>query len=266
MQSEVFELMSMELAGRIEIVLPAGRHLFPRLPRAFAGVRQIGVIGWGSQGPAQAQNLRDSLAGTDIRVTVGLRRGSSSWQAAEACGFREADGTLGEMLEVLAASDLAVLLISDAAMAARHAEVFAALKPGATLGLSHGFLLGHLKACGEDFPHHVSVVGVCPKGMGPSVRRLYEQGREVDGVGINASVAVHRDLDGRATDRALGWAVAIGAPYIFETTLESEYLSDLVGERGILLGAAHAIVESLDRRFLELGDSPSVPSSARPSA
>jgi ketol-acid reductoisomerase len=252
----MFELTTVELAGRTETVLAAGRHLFQLLPQAFAGIGQIGVIGWGSQGPAQAQNLRESLTGTGIRVTVGLRRGSPSWQAAEACGFREADGTLGEMLEVVAASDLAILLISDAAMAARHAEVFAALKPGATLGLSHGFLLGHLKACSEDFPDHISVIGVCPKGMGPSVRRLFEQGRDTDGAGINASVAVHRDLDGRATDRALGWAVAIGAPYIFETTLESEYLSDLVGERGILLGAAHAIVESLYRRFSELGDSP----------
>jgi ketol-acid reductoisomerase len=256
MRSDVFDLSTIELAGRTETVLAAGRRLFPLLPRAFAGISQIGVIGWGSQGPAQAQNLRESLAGTGIRVTVGLRPGSSSWQAAEDCGFRTENGTLGEMLEVISASELAILLISDAAMAARHAEVFSALRPGATLGLSHGFLLGHLRACDGDFPGSVSVIGVCPKGMGPSVRRLYEQGRDIDGAGINASVAVYRDLDGRATDRALGWAVAIGAPYIFETTLESEYLSDLVGERGILLGGAHAIVESLYRRFLELGDSP----------
>jgi ketol-acid reductoisomerase len=254
MRSDVFDLSTIKLAGRTETVLAAGRHLFPLLPRAFAGISQIGVIGWGSQGPAQAQNLRESLAGTGIRVTVGLRAGSPSWQSAQDCGFHEDDGTLGEMLEVVSASDLAILLISDAAMASRHAEVFAALKPGATLGLSHGFLLGHLRASDADFPESVSVIGVCPKGMGPSVRRLYEQGRYIDGAGINASVAVHRDLDGRAADRALGWAVAIGAPYIFETTLESEYLSDLVGERSILLGAAHGIVESLYRRFLQLGD------------
>ena len=81
--------------------------------------------------------------------------------------------------------------------------------------------------------------------MGPSVRRLYEQGKEINGAGINASFAVEQDRDGRATDIALGWAVAIGAPYVFMTTLEDEYRSDIFGERGILLGAVHGIVEAL---------------------
>src|SRR5271169_3391744 len=89
-------------------------------------------------------------------------------------------------------------------------------------GLSHGFLLGHLKNVGEHFPRNVNVIAVCPKGMGPSVRRLYEQGREIDGAGINASFAIEQDVDGRATDYALGWAVAIGSPCTFQTTLESE--------------------------------------------
>lgn len=63
---------------------------------------------------------------------------------------------------------------------------------GATLGLSHGFLLGHLEALGKKFPDDINVVAVCPKGMGPSVRRLYEQGKTVNGSGINASFAVHQ--------------------------------------------------------------------------
>jgi ketol-acid reductoisomerase len=92
--------------------------------------------------------------------------------------------------------------------------------------------------------------------MGASVRQLYEQGRDVDGAGINCSIAVHADVDGRATDVALGWAVALGAPFIFETTLESEYLSDIAGERAILLGIPHAIAEAVYRRCIELGDSP----------
>jgi ketol-acid reductoisomerase len=69
-------------------------------------------------------------------------------------------------------------------------------------------------------------------------------------------VAIHRDVDGRATDIALGWAVGLGAPFIFETTLESEYLSDIAGERAILLGIPHAIAEAVYRRRIELGDSP----------
>jgi ketol-acid reductoisomerase len=92
--------------------------------------------------------------------------------------------------------------------------------------------------------------------MGMSVRRLYEQGAETQGAGINCSVAVHANVDGRATDVALAWAIGIGAPYVFETTLESEYLSDIAGERAILLGIPHAIAEAMYRRRTEMGDGP----------
>ncbi|KAL8051952.1 hypothetical protein ABFX02_06G181200 [Erythranthe guttata] len=127
------------------------------------------------------------------------------------------------------------------------------MKPNSILGLSHGFLLGHLQSMGLDFPKNISVIAVCPKGMGPSVRRLYVQGKEINGAGINASFGVHQDADGRATDVALGWSVALGSPFTFATTLEQEYKSDIFGERGILLGAVHGIVESLFRRYTENG-------------
>ncbi|XUL92958.1 ketol-acid reductoisomerase [Streptomyces galilaeus] len=254
--SAVFTLETMDVPGGTETILRGGRHLFPRLPQAFAGVRRIGVIGWGPQGRAQARNLRDSLAGTDIRVSVGLRPGSASAADARAHGFTEEDGTLGDWLAVTADSDLVILLIADAALAAHHEEIFAALKPGATIGLSHGFLLGHLRATGGEFPPGHGVIAVCPKGMGDSVRRLYEQGAEINGAGINSSYAVHADPDGKATDRALGWSVALGSPYTFRTTLESEYRSDIVGERAILLGAVHGIVESLYTRYRLSGDDP----------
>jgi ketol-acid reductoisomerase len=97
---------------------------------------------------------------------------------------------------------------------------------------------------------------VCPKGMGPSVRRLYEQGREVNGAGINTSFAVEQDIDGRATDIALAWSVGLGAPYTFKTTLKSEMVSDLFGERAILLGAVHGVVEALYHRYLDEGATP----------
>ena len=257
MESKTFALFEIELNGTNERVLAGGRHLFGLLPQAFAGIRRIGVIGWGPQGRAQALNLRDSLAGTEITVTVGLRAGSASFDHARAEKFSEDDGTLGEMFEVIASSDLVILLIADAALAELHDEIFAGLKPGAIIGLSHGFLLAHLRAARRDFPADVSVVAVCPKGMGASLRRLYEQGRDIDGAGINCSIAVHADVDDRATDVALAWAVALGAPFIFETTLESEYLSDIVGERAILLGIPHAIAEAVYRRCRELGDDPS---------
>lgn len=252
--SAVFPLETMDVPGGTETVLRGGRNLFPLLPQAFAGVRRIGVIGWGPQGRAQARNLRDSLAGTDIEVSVGLRPGSASAADARAHGFTEENGTLGDWLAVTAESDLVILLIADAALAAHHQEIFAALKPGATIGLSHGFLLGHLRATGGEFPPGHGVIAVCPKGMGDSVRRLYEQGAEINGAGINSSYAVHADPDGKATDRALGWSVALGSPYTFRTTLESEYHSDIVGERAILLGAVHGIVESLYTHYRLSGD------------
>lgn len=249
----VFTKQKISLGGRDEYIVKGGRDLFPLLPKAFDGIKQIGVIGWGSQGPAQAQNLRDSLEGTGIKVVVGLREGSSSIKDAEAAGFTKASGTLGEMYSVIKASDLTILLISDGAQAEEYPKIFAALKPGSTLGLSHGFLLGYLKIMNDDFPANVNVIGVCPKGMGPSVRRLYEQGKDVNGAGINCSFAVHQDVNGKATDQAIGWAVALGAPFCFLTTLENEYKSDIFGERGVLLGGVHGICESLYDYFLRHG-------------
>jgi len=73
-----------------------------------------------------------------------------------------------------------------------YEKIFSHMKPNSILGLSHGFLLGHLQSMGLDFPKNVSVIAVCPKGMGPSVRRLYVQGKEINGAGINASFAVHQ--------------------------------------------------------------------------
>ena len=256
--TQLFTKEKIRIGDTDEYVVRGGRHLFPLLPEAFAGIKQIGVLGWSSQGPAQAQNLRDSLAGTAIKVKVGLRENSPSIPQAEKAGFTKANGTLGEMYAVIAESDLVLLLIADAAQAQSYKEIFHAIRPGATLGLSHGFLLGYLQSIGASFPANINVIAVCPKGMGPSVRRLDEQGKEVNGAGINSSFAIHQDVNGRATDYALGWSVALGSPWTFQTTLESEYKSDIFGERGILLGAVHGIVESLYRWFVRQGASPEV--------
>ncbi|KAG6407087.1 hypothetical protein SASPL_130069 [Salvia splendens] len=254
-QTSVFNKEKVNLAGHEEYIVRGGRNLFKLLPDAFKGIKQIGVIGWGSQGPAQAQNLRDSLAevNSDIVVKIGLRKGSHSFAEARAAGFTEESGTLGDIYETISGSDLVLLLISDSAQADNYEKVFSHMKPNSILGLSHGFLLGHLQSVGLDFPKNISVIAVCPKGMGPSVRRLYVQGKEVNGAGINSSFAVHQDVDGRATDVALGWSVALGSPFTFATTLEQEYRSDIFGERGILLGAVHGVVECLFRRYTENG-------------
>jgi len=253
--TKVFEKELVDVAGEGEYIVRGGRHLFEKLPEALKGINTIGVIGWGSQAPAQAQNFRDSLkeAGMDTKICIGLRPSSKSNDEARACGFTEEDGTLGETFDIIAKSDLVMLLISDAAQAKMYPRILAAMKPGATLGLSHGFLLGVMASDGETFREDINVVLVAPKGMGPSVRRLYEQGKEVGGSGINASFAVHQDATGNATDIALGWSVALGSPFTFATTLEMEYRSDIFGERGILLGGVHGIVESLYRRYVKEG-------------
>ncbi|MFA7308535.1 MAG: ketol-acid reductoisomerase [Patescibacteria group bacterium] len=231
-----------------ETIVRGGRDKISLLKPAFIGndIEKIGVIGWGSQGPAQAQNLRDSLEGSGVRVTVGLRSDSRSIQKAQEKGFTSDNGTLGEMHQVIQESDLTILLISDAAQAKEYPEIFNSLQKGSILGLSHGFLQGHLTNQREWFPDHIGGVVMCaPKGMGPSVRRLYEQDS-----GINCSFAVEGlNNEEQLQDIALGWGVALGAPTIFKTTLKSEYRSDIFGERGILLGAVWGIIEFLFRYF-----------------
>jgi hypothetical protein len=93
-KTTVFELESLTLGDTEEWYLRGGRQLLPKLPQAFDGISQIGVIGWSSQGPAQALNLRESLEGTDIKVVVGLRENSQSIPSAEAAGFTRDGGEL----------------------------------------------------------------------------------------------------------------------------------------------------------------------------
>eukprot|EP00892_Ulva_mutabilis_P000988 jgi/Ulvmu1/10890/UM007_0066.1 len=257
-KTAAFEKELVEFAGTKEYIVKGGRDKFASLPAAFEGISEVGIIGWGSQAPAQAQNMKESFeaAGIDIKVSIGLRESSPSRDEARACGFTEEAGTLGDVFDVVTRADFVILLISDGAQARLYPKLLAALKPGATLGLSHGFLLGVMKNDDVDFRPDINVVLMAPKGMGPSVRRLYEQGKSVNGAGINCSFAIHQDADGKAGDRAIGWGIAVGAPFCFPTTLESEYKSDIYGERAILLGAVHGMVEGLYRRYTAQGMAP----------
>jgi ketol-acid reductoisomerase len=241
-ESEIFDanLRQVELAGTTETVLYGGDRPFGQVAEALADIDQIAVIGWSSQGPAQAQNLRESLAaaGSDTRVVVGLRPGSSSINGAEAAGFDFASGTLMSVEKALGTSTMSLALIADAAMAEHGQELVDMMPSGATLGLSHGFWLGHLEARGEQPREDIDIIGACPKGMGPSVRYLYEQGS-----GINSSFAVAQGEEA-AREHALGWSVGIGSPYTFQTTLGNEWRSDIFGERSMLLGGVHGILEA----------------------
>lgn len=115
--TKVFQKEHAKFGPTEEYIVRGGRDKYPLLKEAFKGIKKVSVIGWGSQAPAQAQNLRDSIAeaGMDIKVAIGLRPDSPSWAEAEACGFSKTDGTLGEVFEQISSSDFVILLISDAA-------------------------------------------------------------------------------------------------------------------------------------------------------
>jgi ketol-acid reductoisomerase len=242
-ESKIFnkQLRRIRVADEEETVLYGGDRDFSGLGDALDGVNQFAVIGWSSQGPAHAQNLRESFAtaGIDTKVVVGLRNNSPSRVKAEAAGFDIESGTLMTVEEALGKSAMSLFLIADASMAHDGKKYLSLVPSGATVGLAHGFYPGYLEATGQKMRDDINVVGVCPKGMGPSVRQLYEQGS-----GINASYALEKG-DDAARDRALAWSLALGAPNTFQTTLNKEWRSDIFGERAILLGGVHGIVEAM---------------------
>ncbi|XP_011002538.1 PREDICTED: ketol-acid reductoisomerase, chloroplastic-like [Populus euphratica] len=199
----VFKKEKIILAGHdkfvpiaLRYIVRGGKDVFRLLPYAFQRIKQIGVIGWVSQGSVQAQNLRDALAEamSAIKVKVGLEKDSCSFAEARAAGFTEESDTLGDIWETISGSDLVLLLISDAAQAGVYERVLSHMKPNSILGLSHGFLIEHLQSKGLDFPKHISVIVVCPEVEAHSVRRDYVHGQKINGAGINSSIAVHQVL------------------------------------------------------------------------
>lgn len=253
-KSQIFPMRELVFPGLNEWVVVGGRDFFPMATKVLkgTGIQEIAVIGYGSQGRAHALNFRDSLPGSGVVVRVGLPEESRSRLRARKDGFTEENGTLGETFSIIRGADLVILLIPDSEQVRLYKEIFAAMCPGAILGLAHGFLLGHLLSVQEYFPDNISVIGVCPKGVGPSVRWWYEQGSETNGAGIPCSIAVEQDLGG-ALGVAIAWAIQLGAPLISLTTLEKEFLSDLTGERGILLGAVWPLVEMAYGYFVASG-------------
>ena len=248
-----FETQQLDMPGGVqEQVIIGGHDLATQqiVASTFedAGIHEIAVLGWSSQGPSHAQNLRDTLraAGSDANVIVGLREGSTSRQKAEALGFE-----VPTIEDAVGRAGLTLCLISDAAQTKLYHDILMGMPPESTFGLAHGFLEGYLQTQGTtlaDVNPMVNHVMVAPKGMGPSVRRLYEQSS-----GINSSLAVQHDATGEAYDIAAAWAVGIGSPFVFETSVDNERKSDIFGERAILLGGVHGIVEAAAQYYRDLG-------------
>ncbi|MBI2597216.1 ketol-acid reductoisomerase [Candidatus Daviesbacteria bacterium] len=183
--------------------------------------KTVAVFGYGSQGSAQAQNMRDS----GVSVILGLRRDGSSWSQAMEDGFQ-----VFEFKEAAKRADILHFLLPDE----RHLEVFEEIKefitPGKTIVCSHGFNF-HFQVINP--PKEVDVIMVAPKAPGPTVRREY-----VNGFGVPALIAVFKNASGKAKETALALAKANGHTRVgvFETTFKFETETDLFGEQTVLCG------------------------------
>lgn len=207
----------------------------------------IAILGYGVQGPAQALNLRDN----GFRVIVGQRKGTPSWKKALADGWKPGK-TLFEIEEAARRGTVIEYLLSDAGQITLWPVIKKYITKGKALYFSHGFAVTFAKHTKIVPPKDVDVILVAPKGAGRTVRKLFLEGR-----GINASYAIYRDASGRAKDRVIALGIGIGAGYLFETTFKNEVYSDLVGERGILLGAISGVMEAQYELFRKMGHSPS---------
>jgi len=207
----------------------------------------VAVIGYGVQGPGQALNMRDN----GIRVMVGQRAGGKSWQRAVDDGFVPGE-TLFSPEEAARRATVVQYLLSDAGQVAMWPKIKACLAEGNTLYFSHGFSIVYKEQTGIIPPPNVDVVLVAPKGSGRTVRTNF-----LNGSGINASFAVFQDYTGKAREKTLALGIAIGSGYLFPTTFEREVLSDLTGERGILMGALAGVMEAQYTLLRKHGHTPS---------
>ena len=206
--------------------------------------KTIAIIGYGSQGHAHAQNLRDS----GLNVIVGQRPGGPNWQLAREHGFEPVSAS-----EAAVKADMIQILVQDQYQPrVFKEEVLPNLTAGKTLVFSHGFNI-HFNQIVP--PQDVDVVMVAPKGPGHLVRREYERGG-----GVPALVAVHQDYSGEALARALAYAKGIGATRsgVIETTFAEETETDLFGEQAVLCGGVSALIRAGFETLVEAGYQPEV--------
>jgi len=206
--------------------------------------RRIAVLGFGSQGHAHAQNLRDS--GHDVRV--GLREDSRSWAKAEEAGL-----VVLPTARAVAEAEVTMVLLPDTAHAKVYAEDVAPnLNAGDMLMFAHGFSVhfGTVKP-----PAEVDVTMIAPKGPGHLVRRTYEEG-----IGTPALVAVQQDATGEALGRALAYGAGIGCARagIIQTTFQEETETDLFGEQTVLCGGISSLVEAGFETLVDAGYQPEI--------
>jgi ketol-acid reductoisomerase len=231
---------------REEVVM---RHEFP-MARARRVLKNetIAVIGYGVQGPGQSLNMKDN----GFNVIIGQsQKFPEDWKRAEKDGWK-AGKDLFEIEEAARRGTIIEMLVTDAAQKQIWPTIKKYLTKGKALYFSHGFSIVYKDQTKIIPPENVDVIMVAPKGSGTSLRRNF-----LSGAGINASYAVFQDATGRARERCLALGIAIGSGYLFPTTFEKEVFSDLVGERGVLMGALAGIMEAQYDTLRKHGHSPS---------
>src|SRR5438046_2838303 len=211
-------------------------------PRALRG-KTIAVIGYGSQGHAHAQSVRDSGDG----VVVGLHGGSSSGAKAEEAGF-----SVRETADAARNADVVALLVPDE----HHREAYAKIAPfmgkGRTLLVAHAFSV-HF---GEVKPDaQADVVMIAPKAPGHRMREVFKEGK-----GVPALLAVYQDVSGKAEQTALAYAQAVGATRagVIKTTFAEEVETDWFGEQVILCGGISELMKASFDTLVEAGYQPEV--------
>ncbi len=207
----------------------------------------IAILGYGVQGPGQALNLRDN----GVKVIIGQRKGTPSWDKAKEDGFIEGE-TLFELEEAAAKATIIMYLLSDAGQKMLWPKIKPHLTKGKALYFSHGFSIVFKDQTEVIPPADIDVFLVAPKGSGRSLRTLFLQKK-----GLNSSFAIFQDATGKAKDRALSLGIAIGSGFLFPTTFEKEVTSDLTGERGVLMGAIAGLMEAQFNLLRKKGHSPS---------
>jgi len=206
--------------------------------------KKVAVIGYGSQGHAQAQNLRDS----GVEVVVGQRPGSANYEKAVEDGFTPVSAS-----EAAATADVIQILTQDHVQSQLyHQDVKPSMKAGKALLFSHGFNIHY----GQIVPPpEVDVVMVAPKGPGHLVRSEY-----VRGAGVPALLAIHQDASGQARQTALAYAKGIGATRagLLETSFKEETETDLFGEQSVLCGGVSELVKAGFETLVEAGYQPEI--------
>ena len=203
---------------------------------------KVAIIGYGSQGNAHANNLKDS----GVDVTVGLRSGSSSVAKAESMDLK-----VGEVAQTVANADLVMILTPDEFQSQLYRdEVEPNLKAGATLAFAHGFSIHYNQVVPRA---DLDVIMIAPKAPGHTVRNEFVQGG-----GIPDLIAIHQNASGRAKQVALSYASGVGGGRtgIIETTFKDETETDLFGEQAVLCGGAVELVKAGFETLTEAGYAP----------